>query len=275
MGRIEEALRKAKADRQGSREITHTAVGQSHVPRRSVPETNQQSRKLEDANIRWNHVVQADSEKLLEQRVIAASQHDDRVGYYRQLRTRLLKTMQDNSWTTLAITSAHEGAGKTLTCANLAISLSRDVNTTVLLVDLDLSTPSVHQKLNLEPEKGLVDYLEGKAELEDIVFDPGFDGLTVLAGRAAGKESSELLASPKMNSLIRDLYKQDVANIIIFDLPPLLRNDDAILFAPYADAVLMVVEDGVTTEDQLRHAMQLLDKANVIGTILNKARDEL
>jgi len=118
----------------------------------------------------------------------------------------------------------------------------------------------------------LVDFLEGQAELEEILFDPGLNRLAVLAGRSAGRHSSELLASPKMQDLMRDLCHQDEANITIFDLPPLLRNDDAILFAPYADATLVVVEDGVTTEDQLRQAMRLLDKANVIGTILNKAR---
>ena len=273
MGRIEEALRKAKAGHDVN--VKHAATNRADVVDRAAPETSTPSHSLEDSKIRSNHVIRVNNERLLEQRVIAASQHDDRVGHYRQLRTRLLKTMRDNQCTTLAITSAHEGAGKTLTASNLAISLSKDVNTTVLLVDLDLNTPTVHQKLNLEPEKGLVDYLEGTADLEDIVFNPGIEGLTVLAGRSAGKESSELLASPTMKKLIRDLHSQDVASIIIFDLPPLLRNDDAILFAPYADAVLVVVEDGVTTDEQLRHAMQLLDNANVIGTILNKSRDEL
>ena len=118
-----------------------------------------------------------------------------------------------------------------------------------------------------------MDYLEGNAELEEILFDPGFDHLTVLAGRSADKESSELLASPKMRELTRDLCIQDQGNITIFDLPPLLRNDDAILFAPYVDATLLVVEDGVTTQDQLLQAMHLLEKANFIGSILNKARD--
>jgi capsular exopolysaccharide synthesis family protein len=272
MGRIEEALRKAKVSRGVS--VKRASTPPPHLHDQPAEDVNKRARTWEEvSNVLPNHVVQADNSKLLEQRVIAASQHDARVGHYRQLRTRLLKTMQDNQWRTLAITSAHEKAGKSLTAANLAISLSRDVNTNVLLVDLDLNTPTLHEKLNIQPDKGLVDYLEDNAELSDIVFDPGIEDLTIIAGRSAGKESSELLASPKMNSLIRDLYKQDVAKIIIFDLPPLLRNDDALLFAPYADAVLLVVESGVTREDELRRALQLLDKANVIGTILNKARD--
>jgi capsular exopolysaccharide synthesis family protein len=271
MGRIEEALRKAKANRDGS--VSRESPRGSPDPRRMASNTNVQTRASRLSQIPESNVVHADHEELREERVIAASENDERVGQYRQLRTQLLKTMRDNLLTNVAITSAHEGAGKTLTAANLAISLSMDVNTTVLLVDLDLNTPSIHQKLKLTPEKGLLDFLEGKAELEEILFDPGFDRLTVLVGRSAGKEASELLASPRMQGLMQDLCQQDEANITIFDLPPLLRNDDAILFAPYADATLLVVEEGVTTEDELQQSMRLLSKANVIGTILNKARD--
>lgn len=270
MGRIEEALRKAKAGREIS--TGRPANRSPNLQRGSELAEYGGTTEAKVPTVPLNHVVRADKEQLREQRVIAALEHDERVGHYRQLRTQLLKTMRDNQWATLAITSAHEGAGKSLTASNLAISLSRDVNTNVLLVDLDLNTPTVHQKLNMKPAKGLVDLLEGNAELDEIIFDPGFDGLTVMAGRSAGRQSSELLGSPRMQSLIRDLYRQDVADIIIFDLPPLLRNDDALLFAPYADAVLLVVEDGVTTEDQLRQALRLLKKSNVIGTILNKAR---
>jgi len=271
MGRIEDALRKAKVSR--GAEIERPAKVPARTQRGYVPEVENVPLQLDTSDIPADHIVHADKEWLKEQRVIAASQHDERVGHYRQLRTLLLKTMRDNQWSTLAITSAHKGAGKSLTAANLAISLARDVNTTVLLVDLDLNTPTVHEKLKLEPKKGLVDFLEGKAELEEIVFAPGIKGLLVLAGRSAGKEASELLASPKLQQLIQDLCHQDEATITIFDLPPLLKNDDAILFAPYADATLIVVEDGVTTGDQLQQTMRLLEKANVIGTVLNKAKD--
>lgn len=267
MGRIEDAIRKAQISREQRDTRTSLQVARRYSPTGKVD----QPRNSPTIEIRAGHIVDVDDDRLLEERVIAASEHDERVGPYRQLRTHLLKTMRDNQWTTLAITSPNEGAGKTLTATNLAISLAKDVNTTVFLVDLDLNTPSVHRKLNLSPEKGLVDYLEGRAELEEILFDPGIDRLTVLVGRSAGRQSSELLATPKMQDLMRDMCHQDETSVTIFDLPPLLRNDDAMLFAPYADGTLLVVEDGVTTEDDLRQAWQHLDKANAIGTILNKA----
>jgi capsular exopolysaccharide synthesis family protein len=274
MSRIEEAIRRARVDRRNV--LADNATGRERRKRNDDSTWRETSQPIDseplDAKVLPEHIVQVDNKQLREHRVIAASEHDERVGAYRQLRTLILKTMRDNKWMSLAITSADEGAGKTLTAANLAIALSKDVNTTVLLVDLDLKKPSVHKILNLDPDKGLVDFLQGTAELEEIVYSPGIDRLAVLVGRSTGKYSSELLASPKMKELMRDLCQQSATNITIFDLPPLLRNDDAILFAPFADATLVVVEDGVTTEDGLERSLQLLSKANVIGTILNKAR---
>jgi protein-tyrosine kinase len=272
MGRIEEALRRAKAQRRPVFEPV-TPVERLDAPHRAERQrTASETQARRPSHVLANHVAKFNNDRLRQQRVIAASVQDERVGPYRQLRTQLLKAMTDNRWTTLAITSPTEGAGKSVTAANLAISLSRVAGTVVLLVDLDLRTPTIHEKLNLSPESGLVDFLEGNAELEDILFDPGITGLTVLAGRAAGRSSSELLASERMQELMDDLCSREEGNITIFDLPPLLRNDDAILFAPYADATLVVVEDGVTTESELQQSIRLLRKANFIGTILNKAR---
>ena len=271
MSRLVEAIKKAQIGTPGPkhRPAREKFSAQENL---TIPHPEHESGDSGVFRTLAHHVVPVDSSYLHERRVIAASNQDDRVGPYRQLRTQLLKTMQENHWQTLAITSAHVGAGKTLTSSNLAIAMSRDINTTVLLVDLDLETPTMHQVLNLKPEKGLVDYLEDRAELGEILFNPGLERLAVLAGRSAGRNASELLTTPRMQHLIHDLCHQDASNITIFDLPPLLRNDDAVMFAPFADATLVVVEEGVTTEDQLRETMRLLEKANVIGTILNKAR---
>jgi len=271
MGRIQEALGKIQPEK-GESGRRFSPEGDE---RRQISVTGPAPLEAQHSGIfrkLAQHLSSTDEEHLYERRVIAASVRDDRVGPYRQLRTQLMKTMRDNNWNTLAITSAHEGAGKTLTACNLAISISRNIDTNVLLVDLDLETPTVSRVLDLGAEVGLVDYLKGQAELGDVLFTTGIKQLTVLAGRAAGKTSSELLATRRMQHLIQDLCHQDTSSMTIFDLPPLRRNDDAILFAPFADATLLVVEDGKTTEEQIRNSMQFLEKANVVGTILNKAR---
>ena len=141
-----------------------------------------------------------------------------------------------------------------------------------MLVDLDLRQPSLHEMFDITVEKGLIDYLNDEASLEEVLLNPGFQRLVLLPGRALGKYSSEILSSPQMKSLVRDISQRYTDRIIIFDLPPLLRNDDALMFTPTVDATLMVVEDGVTTADDVQRSLQLLEGSNLIGTILNKAR---
>lgn len=71
---------------------------------------------------------------------------------------------------------------------------------------------------------------------------------------------------------MNDITSRYPDRIIIFDLPPLLRNDDAMVFVPKADAWLLVVEDGATRAYDLERSLQLLGQSRVIGTVLNKAQ---
>lgn len=213
-----------------------------------------------------------DEHTLLQNRVIAGINRDPRTESYRQLRTQVRKILDDNGWTTLAITSANDSAGKTLTATNLAIALSRELNHTVLLVDLDLRQPSVHKTLGIEVEYGLVDVLQRKVGLEQVLVNPGFQRLVVLPGRHSEQYASEILSSPAMTGLVDDIRTRYATRIIIFDLPPLLRNDDAMLFAPSVEATLLVVEQGVTTADDLLRCNQLLGDCNLIGTVFNKVK---
>jgi Mrp family chromosome partitioning ATPase len=197
---------------------------------------------------------------------------DPRVEAYRQLRSQVLDSMKRHNWTTLAITGANESAGKTLTAVNLAISISQEVNQTVLLVDLDLRGPSVHSTLGIDVELGIIDHLVHGEPIEKLLINPGYPRLVVLPGLPQEHQASEVLSSPEMKTLLSDITGRYPDRIIIFDLPPLLRNDDAMVFAPNADACLLVVEDGVTTADEIKRSMQLLKHARIMGTVLNKAQ---
>ncbi len=217
-------------------------------------------------------VVPLDEEHMETHRIIAGSVEDERVEAYRQLRTQVLHTLSENNWNTLAITSPLNNAGKTLTSVNLAISLAQEVNHSVLLVDVDLSHPDVHKTMGIEVELGLIDVLEGRATIAETLINPELQRLVVLPCRPTEEYSSEQLTSPAMANLLQELRTRYSSRIIIFDLPPLLRNDDALKFTPFTDATLMVVEAGSTTPEQLERATHLMKNANLIGTILNKAR---
>jgi protein-tyrosine kinase len=216
--------------------------------------------------------VEPNEQTLLLHRVIAGQVHDPRVEAYRQLRSQVLDTMQRNQWRTLAITSAHENAGKTLTALNLAISISQEVNQTVMLVDLDLRKPNVHTTLGVDIDQGIVDHLQQGVSLDSVLLNPGFPRLTILPGLPQGRHASEILTSPEMRAFVADITTRYDDRLIIFDMPPLLRNDDAMVFVPSVDCCLLVVEDGVTTPEQLDRSRSLLKHARLLGTILNKAQ---
>jgi protein-tyrosine kinase len=287
MERLQDAIARARLERQGEvgklprydqhHDESSRRGSKPHDqdrPRVYAPESRRPNNSPPPENIEYTSTrVVSLSETVLEKNRVIASQHDDqRVEAYRTLRTRVLQTLDRNGWTTLAITSPLEDAGKTLTAVNLAISLSHEVNHTVMLVDLDLKAPGVAATLGVPVEWGLVDVVEGRVGVERVLLNPSIPRLVVLPGKPLGRNSSEVPTSPGMKALLRDITTRYASRLVVFDLPPLLRNDDALLFTPFADATLLVVEDGVNTPDEVERSQQMMQHANLIGTILNKAR---
>ncbi|CAN5260584.1 hypothetical protein BH24PSE2_BH24PSE2_19020 [soil metagenome] len=218
-------------------------------------------------------VVPVDARKLREQRVITGADDDPYADLYRMLRTRLLQRMRQNEWHSIAITSPGTSAGKSLTAVNLAISLAMEVTQTVLLVDFDLRRPAIHRYFGIEPELGISDLLLRNVPLNEIAFSPSIDRLVVVPGRERMPNSTELMSAPRTIELVREFTTRYPDRIVIFDLPPVLTVSDALAFSPQVDAMLLVVEDGVTQQEELAATMELLENTNIIGTVLNKAQE--
>jgi len=226
-----------------------------------------------DAGITYSRTrtLPASREVLRRNHVINPSERDAATNAYRMLRTQVMQRMKENGWNALAVVGAAPNEGKTLTAVNLAMTMAGEVAHTVLLVDLDLRQPSIHTCFGVRPELGLSDYLQGRAELSDVLFNPGIERLVVLPGGEPLANSSEMLSSPRMASLVTELKTRYPDRFVIFDLPPLLYTDDALAFAPYVDAALLVVEEGRTRKSDILRTMDLLGATNVLGTVLNKA----
>lgn len=212
---------------------------------------------------------------LSENRLIAGNNTDPRATAFRMLRTQVLHAMRENRWVSVAVTGPISGIGKSLVATNLAISMSLEVNQTVLLVDLDLRRPALHKYFNFNPEYGILDYLSRNVALDKILINPGFKRLLLLPGKNASSAASELLSSPKLIGLIKELKSRYQSRIVIFDLPPLLHVDDALVFLPNVDSTLLVVENGKNTESEVKDSLRLLGGTNLIGTVLNKADEDL
>lgn len=266
MERIQEAIEKAKTER-NKNQVNPRAQS-------NYSDKSQNSEILPSAikiNYSKTQTIRISEEELKNRKIVAGIAHDERSEPYRRLRSQLLKKMRSDNLRTLAITSPTSGNGKTLTAINLAISLSKEVNQTVMLIDLDLKTPSVAKTFGLTNIKtGITDIIDNNIALEDILINPGYERLVIAPGTPQGSHTSEILSSPAMRQLQMELYNRYDDRLIIYDLPPLLISDDALVFAPNADATILVVEDGGNSEADLKRSVSLLEDANFIGTVINK-----
>ena len=200
-------------------------------------------------------------------------QHSDArvVAAYKMLRTRVLQRIRHHGWNAIAVTSATPGEGKSLTAANLAISLSQEVNHTVLLVDMDLRAPSLHEMFALRPTYGLIDYLEGAAELSSVLINPGIPGLVLLPGGKPVPMSSEVLSTPQMIGLADELKRRYPSRIVLYDVPAAAARDDMLAFAPCVDAYLLVVGEGKATADDIRRVTEIMGATPRLGAVLNRS----
>ena len=197
---------------------------------------------------------------------------DPTAAFYSVLRTKVAHSMRDNGWQSLAITSPTAGAGKSVTAINLAISLAREVDRSVLLVDLDLRRPRLRGYFTDQHMPGISDFLKGEAEIHRLLVNPGIERLVILPGNEPMRNAAEMLSSPKMADLVDELRGRYPDRLVLFDMPPVLLCDDVLAFSPYFQAALLVVEEGVTSREELQQALGLLDKTHVVGTVVNKSR---
>jgi len=191
---------------------------------------------------------------------------------FRNLRTSLIWSDGGEALKTLVVTSAAPGEGKTLTAANLAVTLAYD-GLRVLLVDCDIRRPRVHGLFHLPRAPGLMELLTastapGGPRLPAI-RDTSVVGLSVLPCGALPSNAANLLSGTRMKVLLQELREQ--YDIIVLDTPPVLATADAGIVASLTDGVLLVVRAGATDKGAAQRACQQLANvgARVIGTVLN------
>jgi protein-tyrosine kinase len=214
--------------------------------------------------------VTVDMDRLRRNRLMVAGSDEPLGEAYKLLRTHILQRTKRESRNTLMVTGPLPNEGKTLTAINLALALAREVGQTVLLVDGDLRRPSVHRYLDLPSEPGLADYLtSGYPIAESLVHPDGLANLVVLPAGRPTTQSVELLSSPLMADLVRELKHFYPDRYVLFDLPPLVYADP-LAFAPLVDDIILVVAAGSTPREEITRALETLQEFPVLGCVLNK-----
>jgi capsular exopolysaccharide synthesis family protein len=190
---------------------------------------------------------------------------------YNRLRTQMLKRLEANNWKTVAVMGPTRGTGSTVTAINLAISIAREFSYNVLLVELDLIEPSFQRILGFDQRLGLADHLLHDVPIADILLNPGIEQLDLIPAGSPVTNSSELISSPQMARFVKEVKEGGGYRVVLFDLPPVLGADDAMVFARFADCALLVVEEGETRIREVRRALDYLEPTELLGVVLNRS----
>jgi protein-tyrosine kinase len=268
---INKALEKAKSVRPKQME-PEPPVGQE-LPKQQFPDLEEMAGFAEtpgEIHYTYTRTVSVNMDLLRRQRLVVDGSDKSLWEAYKLLRTHVLHRTKEEHRNTLMFTGPLPNEGKSLTAINLAITISQKVGQTVLLVDCDLRNPSIHRYLDLPAGPGLLDFLTSGYPIADCLVHPeGLTNLVVLPAGGSTPVSAELLSSPRMMDLVRELKNFYPDRYVLFDLPPLIYAD-SLGFAPLVDGIILVVEASKTPREEIVHAMDLLKEFPVLGSVLNK-----
>lgn len=176
----------------------------------------------------------------------------------------------------IMVTSSNPSEGKTYTSLNLAMSVAKERDKTVLLVDADVAKPGVTKVLELEKEKGLVDFLsDDSLDISDVMLETNIPNFRFVPAGKRHIHSTELLSSNQMKELVSELCSRYPDRIVIFDSPPLLATSEASVLSELVGQIVMVVEAEKTTQQQIEEALSQVNDTSRVAFVLNKASSAL
>jgi capsular exopolysaccharide synthesis family protein len=192
---------------------------------------------------------------------------------YRTLRTNLQFAAVGGALHTLVVTTPSANEGKSTTVANLAVAFAQG-GKKVIVVDADLRRPALHELFGVDGGTGVSNALLDEALRVNppLINVPGVEGLRLLPAGAIPPNPAELLGSAELEGLIERL--KTMADMVLFDAPPVLPVTDAAILAKRTDGILLVLQAGKTKREHAARAKSLLEQvgARIVGTALTNAR---
>ena len=189
---------------------------------------------------------------------------------YRVLRHVLKERRKLCALTTIAVSSAIPGDGKTTTAINLTAALAQDPGTRVLLVEADIRRPTISKYLKLDDASGtgLVDMVQNQAlELKNAARFRTRLNFSVLQAGKPPEAPHEVLNSPRLGQVLEEARRH--YDYIVLDLPPVVPVPDCRILAKLVDGILLVVAAHKTPRKLLAEALDAMEPEKLIGLVFN------
>ena len=275
MSKIHQAMRRAEKDGRasgilpsGAREEVQGTIETGKSPLRSTihdlaPPKNEglPVGSISDFSLLVERKITPDS------RLVALSSRT-----YDGLRDKLRRTKADartgsNDLKAILFTSVGVGDGKSLTTANLSISISKELGERILLVDANLRAPSIHRLLGVGQENGLSEVLQGTVRASQAISRTDIANFYILTAGNRVENPTELLNTRKMSDFLALAKKH--FDWVFLDSPSLMPEPDADLMSSMVDAVVLVTRISQSSASPLQDGIQMLQGRNVLGMVLN------
>jgi Mrp family chromosome partitioning ATPase len=280
MERIQAAIQKAKEQRSevapGAAQGASQGTSQGATAPQAALAAARQARQGQAAPAApvWGEIpaFEPDPHLMAKNRIVTFADADPAHSTFDMIRTKILRVMRQNGWSSIGITSPTGGCGKTTACLNIAFSLAHQPDVRTVLIDLDLRRPAVAGLLGLTRPQSMASVLQGTRPPEENFVRYG-ETLAIGTNTTGLRAASEILLSPATTDGVAAIKAAFQPDVIIYDLPPMLMSDDVIAFLPHLDCVLLIAAAEKSRLDEVDKCEQeLSEQTQVLGVVLNKCR---
>jgi len=192
--------------------------------------------------------------------------------YFRRIYLSLQTPTSPETLPTIGVTSALDGEGKSTIALGIATAMAADLDSPIVLVELNLTRPTVHKSLGLPAQPGLAEYLRGECPLPQALRQVTENLFVLPAGECRSDPARLIRMLTRANLLLR---MDNSGAVLVLDLPPVLTVSYGVLASSMADAVVLVVRAGHTPENKVKDAIARLDESTLRGIVLNAARPSI
>ena len=191
---------------------------------------------------------------------------------YRMAATRLVLSMEGRGCSVVEVTSALKGEGKTTTVVNLGYTLARDLGRRALLIDCDFRCPALHKYVKVPARHGLIEYLDGKAELRDCLASIDDVPCNILTVGGNGADLNELTRIEQLKAALPKLRIH--FDYLLINTPPVLPSATMGILASLADILIVVIRAGTTPKHVVQQAFNMLGLTTEAHVILNAVESQ-
>jgi exopolysaccharide/PEP-CTERM locus tyrosine autokinase len=189
---------------------------------------------------------------------------------FRELRTKLYKLNTNNENFVLLISAIVPGGGSSFITLNLGAAIALDESKTAIVVDCNVYEPGLHRILPVDPEYGLVDYLENVTiDAEDVIYSTGIRRMRIVPAGNRREPGTEFFTSSRMRRFVDELRARYRDRYVIIDAPPISTSADVRILAELCDFVILVVPFGKVTQAQVQSSIEAIGENKLAGVIFN------